>query len=195
MSSMVNTPEENYLVNLKIADHVKIELSSVRRYFTEQYHVAQKAFPDDLLLVRFTSATARESLILKAIASAARESDGFLLKVNVVEPVPSHSYLLKATSKVELNSISKSLQSIRRATRGASEKPFFPNEFALTLFSGLPHEKYGEMFPELTSLELGYQCFVDEVRLLKKDTSTSKWRMIETFRLKKEEQLKQATLF
>lgn len=188
--------ENQYMILLSIPEETKKKGNALRKTISEKYLIQNKFQGSDILLAKFDSLSAREMLLIKSLNQVVKEADPFIISFKGIEKIPSHSYKIPATSKVELAELIKHLKKITRAIRAEETKPFFSHEFGITLFSKLKPFEYEALQPELEQTNVLFQCIVNEIKLLKRDKSSdSSWQLVKNFQLKKEEPIRQSLLF
>lgn len=170
------------------------ELKTSSSYDEAQFPVLNEV--GNLLLVQFDSLLLREDLLLKTLASVARQSDGFLLRFNQIEELPTHSFLVQATSREDLTALSKNLKKIRSAIRSETVTPFFLHDFTLALFRTLKPFQYERLLPVISATTVDIQCIAAQLMLMKKNkVPDAGWQMLKKIALKKESVPEQSRLF
>lgn len=170
------------------------ELKTSSSYDEAQFPVLNEV--GNLLLVQFDSLLLREDLLLKTLASVARQSDGFLLRFNRIEELPTHSFLVQATSREDLTALSKNLRKIRSAIRSETDTPFFLQDFTLALFRNLKPFQYESLLPVISATTVNIQCIAAQLILMKKHkVPDAGWQMMKKITLKKESVPEQSRLF
>ncbi len=104
--------ENQYMVLLNIPEETKEKGNALRKTFSEKYLIQNKFQGSDILLAKFDSLSARETLLIKSINQVVKEADPFIISFKAIESIPSHSYKIPATSKVELTELIKHLKKI-----------------------------------------------------------------------------------
>lgn len=188
--------ENQYMILLNIPEETKEKGNALRKSISEKYLIQTKFQGSDILLAKFDSLSAREMLLIKSMNQVVKEADPFIISFKGIESIPSHSYKIPATSKVELTELTKLLKKTTKVIRAEETKPFFNHEFGITLFSKLKAFEYEALQPELEQTNVLFQCIVNEIKLLKRDKSSdSHWQLVKTFQLKREEPIRQSLLF
>lgn len=151
---------------------------------------------DDLLLVQFDSLAVRETLLMTAINQVARRTDGLMLRLEGIEKLPSHSFLIPVASRPELSKFSDQLKTIRQAIRSQSVKPFFIRDYRISLFRKLEANQYATLLPRMEVANLRFQVVANELILKRRNKEPyAPWEEIQSFVLRKEQKVIQPNLF
>lgn len=188
--------ENKYLILLNVPKETNEKADALRRRIADKYKIRNEGHGRDILLARFDSLAAREALLIQALKQVVKHVDPFIVSFKGIESIPSHSYKMPATSKVALMNLIKHIKKITKAIKAEETKPFFNQDFGITLFSKLKPFEFEALQPELAQMNLSFQCIANEIKLLKSEKSSpSGWQPVTIFQLKKETQMSQSVLF
>lgn len=194
----LNAAPYTYLLILHPDESVKEKIMEQKKLFSEKLECPSCLYSrPHITLIKFAQHTTMESRIVKRISNFAQTISPFSISLNNFGSFPSHTIYFNIQTKNQIIQLVKDMRDLHLPLKlDKDNKPHFITEPHITLARNLLPRQYEKGWLEWSNQNFSAKFMANEMTLLKRKDTTSKYQLAGTFTFAgKKEQVQQGSLF